>query len=266
MSSILQKILDTKKEEIAALESQRSELESAAYSTPSRASFFDALKNAPAPGLIAEVKKASPSKGLIRSDFDPVSIAKSYAAGGANCLSVLTDQQYFQGHLDFLNQISKSVSLPLLRKDFIIDPLQIFEAKINGASAILLIAAALEDNQLGDLFYCARDLKMDVLLEVHHLDELLTVERSGISPRIVGINNRNLNSFEVELAVTQEMVPELPESAEVIVSESGIFTCDDVATVMSYGATAILVGESLMRQENVELATRRLLSLSEKTI
>jgi len=262
MSTILDQIIATKHDEVAAIKSQESELLVQAKDTAPAVSFFEALSNCEKPFLIAEVKKASPSKGIIREDFHPVELARAYEKGGANALSVLTDEQYFQGHLNYLKEISSIVNLPTLRKDFIIDPIQIYEAKIVGASAILLIAAALSAAQLALLAKTATDLGLDYLLEVHAPEELEVIKQSGIEPKIMGINNRNLKDFKVDLEVTKQMISMLPESVEVIVSESGIYTPDDIKQVMTWGAGGVLVGESLMRQDDVTDATRSLLKVT----
>ncbi len=259
MSSILKEILETKLEEIEDLKSDRKAITLKAYEAKERPSFYKALALDPAPRLIAEVKKASPSKGVIREDFNPVAIAKSYERGGAVALSVLTDRKYFQGNIDFITGISHSVKIPLLRKDFIIDELQILEAKAAGASAVLLIAAALDPAKLAYLYKFARNLHLQVLLEVHDAEDVKILKKSGCQPRIVGINNRDLNTFEVDLKTTETVSKLLPYTPDVLVTESGISTFQDVQTLMQYGAKAFLVGESLMRQEDVESATRKLL-------
>jgi indole-3-glycerol phosphate synthase len=208
--------------------------------------------------LIAEVKKASPSKGVIRADFDPVTIARAYERGGASCLSVLTDVEYFQGSLAYLGAIREAVALPLLRKDFLIDPAQVYEARIAGADAVLLIVACLPSPaRLAEMRHVAESLGMDALVEVHGEREVEVAAESGAT--LIGVNNRNLHTFEVSLATTARLVPLFPPGA-VAVAESGIFTPEDVAAVRAAGAHAVLVGESLMRQADVEAATRALLA------
>lgn len=197
--------------------------------------------------LIAEVKKASPSKGLIRADFDPVAIARRYEETGASAISVLTDEKYFQGSLEYLKQISEVVRLPLLRKDFIIDHMQVYEARAAGADAVLLIVAALSIGRLHDLLELVRNLGMDALVEVHTESELCTALSIGAD--IVGINNRNLQTFETRLETTLELASMVPPD-KVLVSESGINTRADVERLMEAGVDAILVGESLMREED----------------
>ncbi|MEM9283901.1 MAG: indole-3-glycerol phosphate synthase TrpC [Verrucomicrobiota bacterium] len=197
--------------------------------------------------VIAEVKKASPSAGVIATDFDPVAIAKAYAEAGADALSILTDEKYFQGHLSYLNQIREAVDLPLLRKDFIIHEAQIFEAIVAGADAILLIVGALEQEQLHHLLEVAHNYQLDVLVEVHDLEEM---ERAlETEATIIGINNRNLRTFEVDLTTTEKLSEEVTGDC-ILVSESGIYTGEDTARIRNWGADAILVGEALMRSEN----------------
>ncbi len=194
--------------------------------------------------MIAEVKRASPSAGVISPDFDPVAIAAAYAEAGANALSILTDEKYFQGHLSYLSRIREAVDLPLLRKDFIIHEVQIFEAVVAGADAILLIVGALEQDRLIQLLDVARNYQLDVLVEVHDLEEM---ERAlETDAKIIGINNRNLRTFEVDLTTTERLSEEVgPE--HILVSESGIFSGEDTLRIQSWGADAVLVGEALMR-------------------
>jgi len=197
--------------------------------------------------VIAEVKKGSPSAGTIDPDFDAVAIAKSYEAAGANALSILTDEKYFQGNLAFLKQIREVVDLPLLRKDFIIHEAQIYEAVIAGADAILLIVGALEQDQLIHLLDVAAGCQLDVLVEVHNLEEMERALETDAS--IIGVNNRNLRTFEVDLTTTESLSEEVGPN-HILVSESGIFTGEDTAKIQSWGADAILVGEALMRAED----------------
>jgi len=197
--------------------------------------------------VIAEVKKGSPSAGTIDPDFDAVAIAKSYEAAGANALSILTDEKYFQGNLAFLKQIREVVDLPLLRKDFIIHEAQIYEAVIAGADAILLIVGALEQDELIHLLDVAAGCQLDVLVEVHNLEEMERALETDAS--IIGVNNRNLRTFEVDLTTTESLSEEVGPS-HILVSESGIFTGEDTAKIQSWGADAILVGEALMRAED----------------
>ncbi len=247
---MLEKIIETKKEEIKQLTIPKNE------NLPNR-SFLQALKN-PNRGLalIAEVKKASPSKGLIKENFHPVDIARAYQEGGADCLSVLTDTPYFQGKREYLTEVKKAVNLPVLRKDFIIDSKQIVEAKHIGADAVLLIGEALEPPLLKELYQHAEELGLDVLVEVHdqyHLDQVLNV----ITPKILGVNNRNLRTFETNIQQLSGMVSSIPKET-LLVSESGIYTRKDLDLVQQFGAKAVLVGESLMRKDNQTVAIKEL--------
>ncbi|RWZ58205.1 indole-3-glycerol phosphate synthase TrpC [Halobacillus fulvus] len=221
-------------------------------------SLYESLKGSPyEAGLIAEVKKASPSKGIIREDFNPVRIAHDYNKAGVQAISVLTDQHFFQGHRDFLTDIKNVVDVPVLRKDFIIDSLQVAESAYIGADAILLIGEALEAKKLHELYAQAYELGMEVLVEVHdeaNLEKVL----NEFTPKIVGINNRNLHTFETKLTQTERMASLVPKEA-LLVSESGIFTNDDMKQVAGYGAEGILVGESLMRQEDIGKAVKQLM-------
>ncbi len=260
MSTILDTILHRKHEEVAARREQvsLSELKVRAASAPPLRGFADAVAAKIAAGraaVIAEVKKASPSKGVIRADFDPAAIARSYEAGGAACLSVLTDVDFFQGSDAYLQQARAASALPVLRKDFIVDPYQLYEARALGADCVLLIAAALDDAQLSEFAFIAAELGMDVLLEVHDLDEL---ERAlPVPARLLGINNRNLKTFEVSLQTTlalQAMVP----ADRLLVTESGILAPADVALMRDAGVHAFLVGEAFMRQPDPGAALREL--------
>ena len=231
-------------------------LKAEAASRPAPRGFRDALVRADAGrSVIAEVKKASPSKGLIREDFDAVEIAEAYAGGGARALSVLTDEKYFQGHLDYLRAVRQAVELPILRKDFMVDEYQVWEARAAGADAILLIMAALSDAEIPPLASVAAELGMDVLWEVHDAEELARLQK--FSPRLVGINNRNLKTFEVSLETTRTLLPQLPKDA-VSVSESGFFEPAELEQLCGWGVDAFLIGESLMRQLDPGAALRRL--------
>ncbi len=259
-SDILRTILARKAEEIAARSARvpLSELMARAETAPPVRGFARALQAAIAagdPAVIAEVKKASPSKGVIRPDFHPADIAVSYEFGGAACLSVLTDEDFFQGHDRYLQQAREACTLPVLRKDFIIDPYQVYEARVLGADCILLIVSALDDLQLAELSALALQLGMDVLVEVHDIDEL---ERAIQVPvPLIGINNRNLRTFEVSLQTTLTMKDAVPRD-RLLVTESGILGPADVATMRAAGVHAFLVGEAFMRAEEPGEALRQL--------
>jgi indole-3-glycerol phosphate synthase len=262
MSDVLRRICETKRAEIARVKAERplGEVERAARAAPPPRGFIAALKRATATGgygLIAEIKRASPSAGLIRGDFDPVALARAYALGGATCLSVLTDAPYFQGKPADLVAARGAVVLPVLRKDFMLDPYQIAESRALGADCVLLIMAALEDGQAAELEATAIALGMDVLVEVHERSELERALRLRTS--LIGINNRDLKSLKVDLATSEELAGNLP-AARVAVSESGLHRPKDLARMAAAGIRCFLVGESLMRQSDVEAATRSLLA------
>ena len=258
----LQKILEVKEREVARLLPRTEILRAAALVRNDVRPFALALDRGPeALGLIAEVKKASPSAGVIAADFDPVAIAEQYQMAGAHCVSVLTDEQFFQGHLSYLTRIRQAIALPCLRKDFIIHDVQIFEAAVAGADAILLIVAALDQPQLEALNRTAISCGLDVLVEVHTREEL---DRAlEIEPALIGINNRNLTTFEVDLATTEELSEEVPEGV-ILVSESGLKTRADAQRVFDAGCQAILVGESLMRTGDVAGQVAELLGVQER--
>ncbi|WP_108470655.1 indole-3-glycerol phosphate synthase TrpC [Rhodanobacter thiooxydans] len=263
MTDILNRILARKAEEVAERRARLPEAELIARiadlpGTRGFAAAIEAKIDAGLPAVIAEVKKASPSKGLIRKDFDPAGIAKSYAAAGAACLSVLTDSDFFQGSEAFLQQAREACSLPVLRKDFIIDAYQVYEARAIGADCILLIVSALDDDVLLQLSLLAAELDLDVLCEVHDEDEL---ERALALPvPLIGVNNRNLRSFETSLE-TSLALQELVEYDRVLVAESGIHTPEDVARLREGGIQAFLVGEAFMRAEDPGAELRRLFSI-----
>ena len=260
MSDILNKIVATKREELALALERRSlaVVRADAESRVLTRDFEGALRTSMAAGrsaVIAEIKKASPSKGVLRPDFEPADIAQSYAEHGASCLSVLTDQQFFQGSVDYLKQARASCQLPVLRKDFMIDPYQIYESRAMGADAVLLIAACLDDARMRDMEAIASGLYMSVLVEVHDAAEL---ERAlKLRTPLIGINNRNLRTFEVSLDTTLTLMAQLPAD-RLLVTESGILGRDDVLRMTGAGVHAFLVGEAFMRADDPGQAMARL--------
>ena len=262
MTDILAQIAEYKRADVAGRKARRSqsEVEAAAAAATAPRGFAAALTAAARPGrlaLIAEIKKASPSKGLIREDFDPPALAQAYAAGGAACLSVLTDGPSFQGDDAYLVAARAATSLPCLRKDFLVDPWQVAESRALGADAILVILAMIDDALAADLMAEAARFGMDALVEVHDEAEM---DRAGaLGAALVGVNNRDLKTFTVDLAITERLAARAPAGA-LLVTESGIFTPADATRLEGVGAKAMLVGESLMRQSDVEAATRTLLS------
>jgi indole-3-glycerol phosphate synthase len=261
MNTILDRIKTYKLAEVAAAKAARpiGDVEDAARAAPVPRGFANALRDASAKGygLIGEIKKASPSKGLIRADFDPPALAKAYQDGGATCLSVLTDGPSFQGADVFLTQASEATSLPCLRKDFIYDTYQIAESRALHADCILLIMASLTDMQAAELELAAVEWGMDVLIEVHDRTELERAAR--LKSPLIGINNRNLHTFEVTLDTTRDLARRVPED-RLIISESGLYTPHDLADLARFGARCFLIGESLMRQADVAQATRDILA------
>ncbi len=260
MSDILNTILARKAEEIQQRSRVRplDDMRARALQLPPTRGFVDAIHRKHAAGeaaVIAEVKKASPSKGLIRKDFNPAQIARSYEAGGAACLSVLTDVDFFQGSNLYLGEARGACSLPVLRKDFTIDPYQVYEARVIGADAILLIVAALEDGPLVEMANLAMELGMDVLVEVHDIDELERALQTGCE--LIGVNNRNLRTFEVSLDTTLALKDAVPRD-RTLVTESGIATRADVAKMREAGVQSFLVGESFMREAEPGAALQRL--------
>ncbi|MGB7814785.1 MAG: indole-3-glycerol phosphate synthase TrpC [Methylotenera sp.] len=258
MSDILNKILATKRDEVAASKAKvdLEEVKKLAQNQSRARDFVAAIRNKIAAGkaaVIAEIKKASPSKGVIRADFKPAEIAKSYEAGGAACLSVLTDVQYFQGSAEYLKQARAACNLPVLRKDFMIDAYQVYEARAMGADCILLIAAAIDLTKMRELESIAHSLGMAVLVEVHNGEELELALQ--LETPLLGINNRNLRTFDVTLDTTLGLLARIP-AGKIVVTESGIFTADDVALMRDNNVHTFLVGEAFMRQDDpgVELA------------
>ena len=260
MSDILQRILATKREDVTRVQRAvpLSELRRRAAAAPAPRDFAGALRNAIAGGaaaVIAEIKKASPSKGVLRADFDPAAIARSYAGHGASCLSVLTDRDYFQGHPDYLQVAREATTLPVLRKDFVIDAYQVVEARAMAADCVLLIAAALDKQDVADFAALAGELGMAVLFEAHDRAEL----ELGLELRLplIGINNRNLKTFHTDLRTTLDLLPLIPQDC-LLVTESGILAREDVARMRAAGVNAFLVGEAFMRAADPGLELSRL--------
>jgi indole-3-glycerol phosphate synthase len=261
MSDTLARICADKRQHVARCQAQRSlaVMEAAAERAAPPRGFTERLAQAMdegRSGLIAEIKKASPSKGLIRADFNPADLARAYSEGGAACLSVLTDEPYFQGRDDYLLAAREAVELPVLRKDFMLAPYQIFESRALGADAILLIMAALGNSEAAELHEIATALGMDALVEVH--DELELERAQRLSARLIGINNRNLKTLAVDLTTAERLAP-LVERGRLVVAESGLSNPADLARMARIGVSTFLIGESLMREADVAAATRRLL-------
>ena len=262
--TVLKKIVERKFDEIKERSAQQSEqvLLAKAKSADAPRGFVAAIETKLArsiPAVIAEVKKASPSKGVIRENFDPITIARSYESAGAACMSVLTDRDFFQGHEDYLVAARDACSLPVIRKDFIVDTYQVAEARAINADCILLIVACLEDNQMQELAGCATDLGMDVLVEVHDQYEL---ERAlKLETRLVGINNRNLHNFETSLDTTYDLISQMPGD-RIIVTESGIHSSEDVKSMQNHGVNSFLVGEAFMRESDPGAALKSLFSIA----
>lgn len=269
--SILDQIVQTKHEEVAQRREATplAELKRRVLDLPKCRNFYRAVttRSQKPVNLIAEVKKASPSAGIIRPDFDPVAIARTYEAAGADCLSVLTDEKYFQGKLEYIAQVKAAVEIPILRKDFIVDPYQVYEARVAGADAILLIAECLETSQLMDLQILATELKLTCLIEVHDMENLIRVRDRIIGfplkpYSLLGINNRDLRTFKTDVGTTLRFA-ELVEDRSVLVSESGINTHADIKKLAQAGVSAVLVGESLMRSDDIAAKIKQLMYGSE---
>ncbi|MEH2327210.1 MAG: indole-3-glycerol phosphate synthase TrpC [Nostoc sp.] len=265
---ILEEIVLHKRQEVAQMQQELplTSLRQQLNAAPTVRNFLNALQeNSNQPSLIAEVKKASPSRGIIRADFDAVAVAQAYERGGAACLSVLTDHKFFQGSFDNLRRVRRQVALPLLCKEFIINPYQIYLARTAGADAVLLIAAILSDQELQDFLQLIHDLGMNALVEVHTLAELDRVLKLD-DLRLVGINNRNLEDFTLDIGTTQQLLAERQQQLQsldiTVVSESGLYTPADLSLVAVAGARAVLIGESLVKQSDVEQAVRSMLRLS----
>ncbi|MDZ8032268.1 indole-3-glycerol phosphate synthase TrpC [Nostoc sp. DedSLP04] len=262
---ILEEIVSHKRQEVAQMQQELplTSLRQQLNTAPTVRNFLTALQDNPnQPSLIAEVKKASPSRGVIRADFDPVAVAQAYERGGAACLSVLTDEKFFQGGFDNLRKVRQQVALPLLCKEFIINSYQIYLARTVGADAVLLIAAILSDRELQDFLRVIHDLGMTALVEVHTLAELDRVLKLD-NLSLVGINNRNLEDFTLDLGTTQQLLAERQQQLQsldiTVVSESGLYTPADLSLVAEAGARAVLIGESLVKQSDVEQAVREIL-------
>ncbi|MFP6702398.1 MAG: indole-3-glycerol phosphate synthase TrpC [Planctomycetaceae bacterium] len=260
MTSILEKIVETTRGQMARRRAQcpLSELESRLVDLPPVRGFIDAIADSRDVALIAEIKKASPSAGLIRADFDPLELATTYAASGATCLSCLTDEAFFQGRLEDLVAVAEAVDMPVLRKDFLVDRYQLLEARVAGADAVLLIAECLDGCELSDLYLAAGELGLDVLLEIYEPENLSRA--LDLDPRLLGINNRNLKTFETDLGHTLRLAADVPATT-MLVAESGIRSREDVECLAAGGVKAILVGETLMRAESVAEKTGELVGV-----
>ncbi|MFA6988886.1 MAG: indole-3-glycerol phosphate synthase TrpC [Candidatus Gastranaerophilaceae bacterium] len=261
--NILQKIIDYKKTEVEFQKKNMpvfKDIKNQAENMPEIKSFLNILeskKNTGKISLIAEVKKASPSKGLIKADFNPVEIAQTYENAGASAISVLTDEKFFQGKIEYLQNIKKEVKIPILRKDFVIDEFQIYQTRAIGADMILLIVSALEKERFEDFFDLSKELGLDVLVEVHNEKEMESALET--KAKIIGINNRNLQTFEISLETTIRLLNNYYDKNRFFISESGVFTYDDIVKLSSKNISGILVGESLIKQSNIEEAVYNLM-------
>lgn len=259
MSNVLNKICTDKRDHVDTQMRQRSlnDLKALLEEQDKPRGFINNLQQK-SPALIAEVKKASPSKGIIRADFDPVKIAQIYETSGASCLSVLTDEPYFQGHDNYFSAVRQEVNLPMLRKDFMIDEYQIYESRVLGADCILLIMACLSDVQASEFYGLTTSLGMDALFEVHDEDEL--TRALALKPKMIGVNNRNLKTLDVDLQTGLDLAAQIPNDV-IKVAESGIYKNDHIKAFQDVGYGAFLVGESLMREDDIDLAVKELLNL-----
>jgi indole-3-glycerol phosphate synthase len=259
VATVLDKIVQHKRSEVARAKAERpiGQILSRLDDAPPVRGFLQALKSTAAPALIAEIKKASPSAGIIRENFDPLAIAQTYESAGAACLSVLTDEFFFQGHLSYLEQIRRGVHIPVMRKEFIIDRYQIAEARSVGADCVLLIAECLTAHELTDLYDYCRELGMDALIELYHAENVDRVLATGC--QLVGVNNRDLATFQTSLEQTYSIREQIPASI-MLVSESGIRTHDDIARLRAADVGAVLVGESLMKQPDIASAVKTLMT------
>jgi indole-3-glycerol phosphate synthase len=258
MSTILDTIISAKKEEVKLLKRERGKYHGR---TSEARSFINAIRQPGKLSIIAEIKKASPSKGIIKADFDPVSIAETYLRGGAAAMSVLTDEKFFMGSQQYLEDARNAVTLPVLRKDFIIDPIQVEETASMNADAMLLIAACLSDAQMQELFCAAQENALDVLLEIHTMKELDRALKLSPLPACIGVNNRDLATFKTDIATTLSIAPHVPLGDIVLVSESGIENNDQAKQLYKAGVSAILVGETLMRAQNPEKSMKDLICM-----
>lgn len=258
---ILDDILQHKREEVALRKAEKplAELKTLCAEAPRARNFASALRQGcqASVKIIAEVKKASPSKGIIREDFNPVEIARAYEANGASAISVLTDEKFFQGSLQYLMDVKSAVGIPVLRKDFTVDEYQVYESRAAGADAILLIAAALSDEELSRFRALASDLAMGCLVEVHDAEEM--ARAAAVGARVIGVNNRDLKTFHVDISTSAALFPLAPPGS-ILVSESGIHTREDMSFLANCGAHAVLVGESLMRADDIGAKLRELVS------
>lgn len=260
--NILEKIIKHKKEEVHEIKRHFffDEFKYQAMEMPDVKSFVKVLeskRNTDKISLIAEVKKASPSKGIIKENFQPIEIARSYEKAGASAISVLTDEEFFKGKIEYLEKIKEEVNIPVLRKDFIIDEFQIYQTRLIGADMILLIVSALEETQFKDFYQMSKEIGLDVLVEVHDKKEMeIALETEA---KIIGINNRNLSTFETSLNTTIELIKDLDKTDRFFISESGIYTHNDILKLSDFGVSGVLVGESLMRQDNIEKAVKDLM-------